>query len=176
MNSEYKEYSLDHLENWLHDAISCTEATPKEIYDTIYKVVVENYEIYKRNADRCQELMILLDNKPDNQQQEAKKHSEHYYVYDRNDPNRENPFEKNKDKVKKWVLPVEADGFNNEYFVTFPDDLLEATNLKEGDQIEWIDPGDGSYILRKVEKKMTYDEAIAAGWELTFDGFWIKLS
>jgi antitoxin component of MazEF toxin-antitoxin module len=79
-----------------------------------------------------------------------------------------------KDKVKKWILPVEADGSSGEYFVTFPDDLLEAANLKEGDQVEWVDQGDGSYLLKKVEKQMTYDEAIAAGWEMTADGFWIR--
>ena len=55
-----------------------------------------------------------------------------------------------KDKVKKWVLPVEVDGPSAEYFVTFPDDLLEAANLKEGDQVEWVDQGDGSYLIKKV--------------------------
>jgi hypothetical protein len=58
------------------------------------------------------------------------------------------------DKVKKWVLPVEetkiAETDETEYFITFPDDLLEAANLKEGDQIEWISQTDNSYILRKV--------------------------
>jgi antitoxin component of MazEF toxin-antitoxin module len=81
-----------------------------------------------------------------------------------------------KDKVVKWQLPVEVDGASGEFFVCFPDDLLEAANFKEGDQIEWIDQGDGSYLLKKVEKQMTYDEAIAAGWEMTADGFWIKAS
>jgi bifunctional DNA-binding transcriptional regulator/antitoxin component of YhaV-PrlF toxin-antitoxin module len=38
-----------------------------------------------------------------------------------------------------------------EYFITFPDDLLEATDLKEGDQVEWIDNGDGSFkLIKKV--------------------------
>jgi bifunctional DNA-binding transcriptional regulator/antitoxin component of YhaV-PrlF toxin-antitoxin module len=80
------------------------------------------------------------------------------------------------DKVKKWVLPVEetkiVETDETDYFVTFPDDLLEAANLKEGDQIEWVDQGDGSYLLKKVAK--TYDEMIAAGWTMTADGFWIK--
>ena len=62
-----------------------------------------------------------------------------------------------KDKVKKWVLPVEETKIEEtdetEYFITFPDDLLEAANLEEGNQIEWIDQGDGSYILKKVEAK-----------------------
>jgi hypothetical protein len=63
------------------------------------------------------------------------------------------------DKVKKWVLPVEevedGDTGEQEYFITFPDDLLEAANLKEGDEVEWISQTDNSYILRKVINKNT---------------------
>lgn len=62
------------------------------------------------------------------------------------------------DRVTKWILPVEVDGPSAEYFVTFPDDLLEAANLKEGDQIYWIDNGDGSYLLRKVTRPLGMDE------------------
>lgn len=54
------------------------------------------------------------------------------------------------DRVVKWVLPVEQFAGSDEYLVSFPDDLLEAANLKEGDQVEWIDRGDGSFELRKV--------------------------
>lgn len=61
------------------------------------------------------------------------------------------------DKPKKWVLPVEPDP-SGEYFVTFPDDLLDAANLKEGDVIEWVDQGDGSYRLKKVTKPLGMDE------------------
>jgi len=66
------------------------------------------------------------------------------------------------DKVKKWVLPVEeckdADTDETEYFVSFPEDLLEAADLKEGDQVEWVDKGDGSYLLRKVTRPLGMDE------------------
>jgi hypothetical protein len=83
-----------------------------------------------------------------------------------------------KDKVKRWVLPVEevenGDNGETEYFINLPDDLLEAADLKEGDFIEYLDKGDGSYILKKIQKEMSYDEAIAAGWTMTADGFWIK--
>jgi DNA-binding MltR family transcriptional regulator len=83
-----------------------------------------------------------------------------------------------RDKVKRWVLPVQeienGDTGEQEYFITFPDDLLEAANLKEGDSVEYLDQGDGSYILKKIENQMTYDEMIAAGWTMTADGFWIK--
>ena len=61
------------------------------------------------------------------------------------------------DKVVKWQLPVELEP-SGECFVTFPDDLLEAANLKEGDQVEWVDNGDGSYTLTKVSKPLGMDE------------------
>ena len=61
------------------------------------------------------------------------------------------------DKVIKWQLPVEMDP-SGECFVLFPDDLLEATNLKEGDQVEWVDNGNGSYLLRKVNAPLGMDE------------------
>ena len=78
------------------------------------------------------------------------------------------------DKVVRWQLPVEEDAVNGEYFITFPDDLLEAANLKQGDDVEWIDNNDGSFILKKSEKQLNHDESIAAGWTMTGDGFWVK--
>jgi hypothetical protein len=68
--------------------------------------------------------------------------------------------EPKQDKVVKWVLPVERkieDGIDD-YYIQFPDDLLEAANLKPGDEIEWVDRGDGSYLLRKVTKSLGMDE------------------
>jgi hypothetical protein len=55
-----------------------------------------------------------------------------------------------KDKVVKWQLPVEVDGLTGDCYVQFPDDLLEAANLKEGDTVQWVDRKDGSFELRKV--------------------------
>jgi bifunctional DNA-binding transcriptional regulator/antitoxin component of YhaV-PrlF toxin-antitoxin module len=106
------------------------------------------------------------------------------------------------DKVVKWQLPVEevenGDTGETEYFITFPDDLLEAANLEVNDEVEWVDRGDGSFLLRKtwndpykdemiaagykmvdgvwtMEKKpLNHDEMIAAGYTMTADGFWIK--
>jgi len=102
------------------------------------------------------------------------KHSNHYYDYTRNDYTRPNPF----DKVVKWQLPVEevenGDTGEKEYFITFPDDLLEAANLKQGDDVEWVDNDDGTFLLRKITQPKTYDEMVAAGWTMTADGFWIR--
>lgn len=64
------------------------------------------------------------------------------------------------DKVVKWRLPVQQkieEGIDD-YYVQFPDDLLEAANLNEGDQIEWVDNGDGSYTIRKPTKPLGMDE------------------
>jgi hypothetical protein len=58
------------------------------------------------------------------------------------------------DKVVKWQLPIEevkdSDTDETEYFITFPDDLLEAANLNPGDEVEWISTDDHNYLLRKV--------------------------
>jgi len=66
------------------------------------------------------------------------------------------------DKVVRWRLPVEevenGDTGEQEYFITFPDDLLEASNLKEGDEVEWVDHNDGTFILRKITKPLGGDE------------------
>ena len=88
------------------------------------------------------------------------------------------PPEPKQDKVLKWQLPVE-EGTDcitgeQEYIITFPDDLLEAANLKQGDDVEWVDRGDGSFLLRKTTQPKTYTEMVAEGYTMTADGFWIK--
>ena len=114
-------------------------------------------------------------------------HSKYYYEYDRNDPNRLNPFsgkvyespdggktvyarnpgETERTLVKepvqtRWILPVQeakdVDTDETEYFVSFPQDLLEAADLKEGDAVHWIDNDDGSYTIRKSLKTLSSDE------------------
>ena len=72
------------------------------------------------------------------------------------------------DKVKKWVLPVEQFAGSEECLISFPDDLLERANLKEGDIIEWIPQEDGSYLLKKVDSNKLVD----AGWIMD-NGEWL---
>jgi bifunctional DNA-binding transcriptional regulator/antitoxin component of YhaV-PrlF toxin-antitoxin module len=176
--TDYKKYALGQVENFLYDAMS-TDATPQEIYDTIRGVVEDNYYTYKKSASEAYELLGLLNgngkghltcNKDDTSPECKKSWSDFWtstsYTEEEIDAmcaaaeleqdmkNIDEFLEK--DKVIKWSLPVneQEDG---EYYITFPDDLLEAANLTEGDQIEWIDQGDGSYILKKVEKKEIYE-------------------
>jgi hypothetical protein len=167
MTSDYKKYSLEKLQDWVHDAMN-SDASQHEIYSAIREAVREEYYYHKDCISRASGLLELLSGHRPVKSDDSKKWDaweENYY-----------PEEYKADKVKKWVLPVEEvrdeDTDEDIYCVSFPDDLLEAANLKEGDQVEWVDQGDGSYLIKKVP--MTYDEMIAAGWTMTADGFWIK--
>ncbi len=238
MDFDYKKYSLENLEKWMHDAISCSEATPQEIYDVIKNVVSEEYYIYKNHTSRCYDLLALLNGNgkghipaydeylekkenlvcdKDNSSEESQKSwtsfwEEYYYpeehqqyteeelnaMCDKAESDQEKqkcreynlreaeyydkrarldrsynemiadgywmtddgfwmPPEK-KDKVVKWQLPVEIDGMSGEYYVNFPDDLMEAADIKENDMVEWVDQGNGSYLLRKVTKPIGMED------------------
>jgi hypothetical protein len=181
MTFDYKKYSLENLENWMHDAMSAGEATPQEIYDVIVGVVNENYYIYKQKTSQAYELLALLnsgvDNNKyrdylnqilscdkDNQSPECKGDcndfwEENYYPEEHKlHVTEDGDIYSVKDKVVKWQLPIQVDGLSGDCFVEFPDDLLEAANLKEGETVEWIDRGDGSFELRKVTKPLEMDE------------------
>jgi hypothetical protein len=195
MIMDYKKYSLEQLENWMHDAMSCGDATPQEIYDVIIGVVKDNYYIYKKQASEAYELLSLLNGNGKGHIEAFDDCVDKILSCNKDDPSPEckgawNDFWEDNDsaseynlreaeyynkgveldtltkevkaeggygwtpepsdKVVKWQLPIEVDGPSGEYFVMFPDDLLEVANLKEGDAVEWVDKGDGSYILRKV--------------------------
>lgn len=50
-----------------------------------------------------------------------------------------------------YTLTVE---YNDEvgHFITLPNALLDEVGWKEGDELSWIDNGDGSWTLKKKEK------------------------
>jgi len=174
---DYKKYSLENLENWLHDALSAGEATPAEVYGTIKKIVEEQYYHHKHHANQANELLALLNGNgighikayddcvdkilscdKDDQSPECKGAWDDFWEVGNPHPMRVNSkgemwipdYVTKKDKVNKWVLPVQVDGLTGDCYINFPDDLLEAANLKEGDQVEWIDLNNGSFEMRKV--------------------------
>ena len=187
--TDYKKYSLENLENWLYDAMSCGDATPQEIYDTIIKVVKDEYYTYKKRASESYELLSLLngfgksqydtsfidtsDILRDKEYYEPSMppwgHSDlEYLSCYRDDKSPEcqkswndfwednsSPEEVNKkeDKVNRWVLPVQVDGLTGECYINLPDDLLERAGLQEGSMVHFIDRGDGSFEMRKVNAK-----------------------
>jgi hypothetical protein len=158
--TDHKKYALGQVENFLYDAMSA-EATPQEIYDTIRGAVQDNLNVYTKSADQARELLNLLNgHRPINFDIghdhifDHKKGSDIYH-----DQMIDAGYVKSadglwvhpvlnsstkKDKVKKWILPVDDD-----YNITFPEDLLEQTGWKEGDTLQWIDQGDGSFKIIK---------------------------
>lgn len=50
----------------------------------------------------------------------------------------------------KWIVPVEVDDANDDYFITLPNDILKKVNWNENDQLEWINNGDGSWTIKKL--------------------------
>ena len=157
----YKKYSLENLENWLYDAMSCGDATPQEIYDVIVKVVKDEYYTYKKQAADAYELLALLNGNGQSYEDVIKEkeyyepsrppwgHSDMKYLV-HNSPKT--------DMVNRWVLPVELDGLTGECYIQLPEDLLERAGLQEGSMVHWIDRGDGSFELRKVTKPLGTDE------------------
>lgn len=174
MDNNYRQYSLNQLETWIHDAMSAAEATPQEIYDVIRGVVEENYYTYKHQTSQAYELLCLLNGNgkghikayddaidkvlscdKDDQSPKCKNAWTSFWEQEEVKSSIQGSGENGdgfyipKDKVVKWQLPVEKH-LSGEYFVIFPDDLLEAADLREGDTVEWIPNGSGSYTLRKV--------------------------
>ena len=184
--TDYKKYSLGQVENFLYDAMS-TDATPQEIYDVIKGVVQDNYYTYKNQTSKAYELLALLngngeghiapkaklvvppitcdkeDTSPEckgawNDFWEENYYPEEHQQYTEEELNAmcDAATSAKKGKVNKWVLPVEY--IDDENFVSLPEDLLEAANLKEGDIVNWIDQGDGSFKMIKVTKPLEMEE------------------
>jgi len=56
----YKKYVLEHLENWVHDAITTEDVTSQEVYDVVVKCIETNVKYHKDNFDKNAELLSLL--------------------------------------------------------------------------------------------------------------------
>jgi len=72
-------------------------------------------------------------------------HSQYYYDYTRNDPDRESPF--------KAVLTINDDGI-----MVLPDEILKKMNLGIGDYIQWNTMSDGNILLKKVDNVSIIEE------------------
>lgn len=56
-----------------------------------------------------------------------------------------------------WTVKVEEDQFGD-LFLPLPTDMLNRLDWKEGDMLEWIDRGDGTYAL--VKQKYDSDSGL----------------
>ena len=137
----HAKHTLSQLQAFLHDAMNEENLSAEEIYEVIIENVASDVEHYQMQYQKSERLFNLLKGyeKPDTESEEE---SEDYDY--------EMPPEK-EDRVIRWSLPVE-EAEDGEYYITFPEDLLEAAKLSPGDAIEWVDLTENTYLLRKVDE------------------------
>jgi bifunctional DNA-binding transcriptional regulator/antitoxin component of YhaV-PrlF toxin-antitoxin module len=64
-------------------------------------------------------------------------------------------------ETKSWVLETQEDPATGDMILTFPPDLLEKANLKEGDVLNFQDNKDGSFTLSKKETELVMVECVS---------------
>jgi len=137
----HAKHTLSQLQAFLHDAMNEENLSAEEIYNVIIENVASNVEHYQMQYKKSERLFNLLKGyeKPDVKFEEEPED----YDYEMS-PEKE-------DKVVRWSLPVE-EAEDGEYYITFPEDLLEAAKLAPGDNVEWVDLTENTYLLRKVKE------------------------
>jgi hypothetical protein len=55
-------------------------------------------------------------------------------------------------KKNSWEVTVQEDPETGDLILPLPEELLKIQDWKEGDELEWIDGGDGTWSLVKVQK------------------------
>jgi len=58
--------------------------------------------------------------------------------------------------LMRWTAQVQKE--NDDYFLVFPQEVLDQLDWHPGDVLQWTDQGDGSWILKKKESKSTPSE------------------
>ena len=136
----HAKHTLSQLEGFLHDAMNEENISAEEIYDVIIENVASDVEHYQMQYQKSERLFNLLKGyvKPE---AETEEEPEEY----------DDVTSEEEDKVIKWSLPVE-EAEDGEYYITFPEDLLEAAKLAPGDSVEWVDLTENTYLLRKVDE------------------------
>ena len=175
----YKKYSLEQLDNWVNDALSCEDLTPEDIYNTIVKCVDDSVEYHKKNLTKSVELLSLLKgHRPvdfettqsdwndfweecyyPEEIKDTKEISQHYTEEQLNamcDAAEE------KEKCREYNLR-EAEYYNKRAELDAHEQQAKAV----------AEMGHSKYYYNTGRNK-TYDQMIAEGWQMTDDGFWIK--
>ena len=59
MKNRFGENTLEHLEAWVHECL-VSDASPKEIYDSIVKTVKDEAKYHKESQKRAENLLLML--------------------------------------------------------------------------------------------------------------------
>jgi len=190
----YKKYSLEQLDNWVHDALNCEDLTPQDIYDTIVKCVDDSVEYHKKHLNKSIELLSLLkghrnvdfgvgNDEPWDYTVTGEKFpgatqrdwndfwEENYY------PEEHKNFWNEVDAISKHYTEEELAAMCDKAASDQEKEKCREYNLREAEyynkraQLDMQTKADGYSVS---EKPMTHDQMIADGWTMTADGFWIK--
>ena len=171
----YKKYSLEQLDNWVNDALSCEDLTPEDIYNTIVKCVDDSVEYHKKNLAKSVELLSLLKgHRPVNFETtqsdwndfwEENYYPEEHKQYTEEELNAMCDAASDKEKCREYNLR-EA-----EYYTKRAE--LDAHEQQAQAVAEQMNSNHSDYYYDTGRNK-TYDQMIEEGWQMTDDGFWIK--
>jgi hypothetical protein len=53
---------------------------------------------------------------------------------------------------KSWTVIIEEDQESGDLVLPFPQDMLDEVGWNPGDNLKWVDRGDGTWEIRKVEE------------------------
>ena len=56
------------------------------------------------------------------------------------------------EEKKSWEVIIEEDPETGDAILPLPQEMLDEVGWKSGDNLNWIDRGDGSWTIRKVEE------------------------
>ena len=166
----YKKYSLEQLDNWVHDAINCEDLTAQEIYDTIVKCVDDVVNYHKKELSKSTDLLSLLKGHREVDFDYTATGEKFPRVCDRDDPSPECK----KDWVDFWeetYYPEEHKQYTEEEM----DAMCERAATEEYKQkCREYNLREAEYYDKRAKLDLTYDEMVAKGFTMTADGFWIK--
>ena len=53
---------------------------------------------------------------------------------------------------KSWTVIIEEDVETGDVILPFPQEMLDEVGWMPGDNLNWVDRGDGTWEIRKVEE------------------------
>jgi len=183
----YKKYSLEQLDNWVHDALNCEDLTPQDIYNTIVKCVDDSVEYHKKQLNKNIEVLSLLKGHRNIDFIEEYSTTPFSSVSEKDWTDFWEQSEKtqyteeeldamcdaasDKEKCREYNLR-EAEYYNKRSEL---DGLAEQVKAEGG--YEWTPEtqkeNKNKYYWNRGRNR-SYDEMIADGWHMTLDGFWVK--
>ena len=182
----YRKYSLEQLDNWVNDAVTCEDLTAQDIYDTIVKCVDDIVEYHKKELTKTTDLLSLL------------KGHRPVVDFDYTATGEKVPLSCDKDDKSPECQRSWNDFWEENYYPEehqqYTEEELDAMceraateeykqkcreyNLREAEYYTKRAKLDAEYEKGKYNydlgRNKTYDQMIADGWTMTDDGFWIK--